>query len=176
MGGGNPLLDQTGALVRSANITFDEETGIGKWSESDFARALRYGVRPDRTVLVYPMVPIPELTEGDAAALYAYLKTVPRMRNAVARPEYRVAADASEGKRLYYRYGCPSCHGNTGVGIADLRQATKHYPTDAAIEAWIRNPSSFKPGTRMPTWDGVIQQSEYPALIEYVKELGRGQS
>lgn len=176
MGGGNPLLDQTGALVRSANITFDEETGIGKWSESDFARALRYGVRPDRTVLVYPMVPIPELTEEDAAALYAYLKTVPRMRNAVARPEYRVAADASEGKRLYYRYGCPSCHGNTGVGIADLRQATKHYPTDAAIEAWIRNPSSFKPGTRMPTWDGVIQQSEYPALIEYVKELGRGQS
>jgi hypothetical protein len=32
--------------------------------------------------------------------------------------------------------------------------------------------SSWKPGTRMPTWDGVIQQSEYPALIEYVKELG----
>jgi hypothetical protein len=24
----------------------------------------------------------------------------------------------------------------------------------------------------MPTWDGVIQESEYPALIDYVKELG----
>ena len=172
MGGGNPLLDQTGALVRSANITSDEETGIGKWSESDFARALRIGVRPDRTVLVYPMSPVPELTEEDAAALYAYLKTVPKVRHAVARPEYRATGDASEGKRLYYRYGCPSCHGDAGVGVADLRQAAKHYPTDAAIEAWIKNPSSFKPGTRMPTWEGVIQQSEFPALIEYVKELG----
>jgi cytochrome c2 len=172
MGGGNPLLDQTGAVVRSANITFDEETGIGKWSEADFVRALRSGVRPDRKVLLYPMLPIPELTEGDSAALYAYLKTVPQIRHAVARAEYRTAADASEGKKLYYRYGCPSCHGDAGVGIADLRQATKHYPTDAAIEAWIKNPSSFKAGTRMPTWDGVIQQSEFPALIEYVKELG----
>lgn len=172
LGGGNPLLDQRGAVVRSANITFDEETGIGKWSESDFARVLRAGVRPDRKVLVYPMSPMPELTQEDAAALYAYLKTVPKIRNAVPRAEYRAAADASEGKKLFYRYGCPSCHGDTGVGIADLRQATKHYPTDAAIEAWIKNPSSFKPGTRMPTWDGVIQQSEFPALIEYVKQLG----
>ncbi len=172
MGGGNPLLDQTGAVVRSANITFDEETGIGKWSESDFARALRSGVRPDRKVLLYPMVPIPELTEEDSAALYAYLKTVPHIRNAVARAEYRTAADATEGKKLYYRYGCPSCHGDAGVGIADLRQATRNYPTDAVLEAWIKNPSSFKPGTRMPTWEGVIQQSEFPALIEYVKELG----
>ncbi len=173
MGGGNSLYDQTGAVVRSANITFDEETGIGKWSEAGFVRALRAGVRPDRKVLLYPMTPIPELTEEDAAALYAYLKTVPRIRNAVARPQYRAAADASEGKKLYYRYGCTSCHGEKGVGIADLRQATQHYPTDAGLEAWIKNPSAFKPGTRMPTWDGVIPESEFPALIEYVKELGR---
>jgi mono/diheme cytochrome c family protein len=133
---------------------------------------LRTGVRPDRTVLVYPMSPMPELTQEDAAALYAYLKTVPQMRNAVPRPEYRAAADASAGKKTYYRYGCPSCHGEAGVGIADLREAGKHYPTDDAIEAWIKNPSSFKPGTRMPTWEGVIQESEFPALIEYVKELG----
>jgi cytochrome c2 len=119
------------------------------------------------------MTPIPELTEEDAAALYAYLKTVPRIRNAVARTEHRAAgADASEGKKLYYRYGCTSCHGEKGVGIADLRQAAQHYPTDAQLEAWVKNPSAFKPGTRMPTWDGVIPESDFPALIAYVKELG----
>ena len=173
MGGGNELRDQSGAIIRSANITFDEETGIGKWSEAEFARAVRDGVRPDKSVLLYPMEMMPELTEEDAGALYAYLKTVPKLRHAVARQEHKVLADASEGKKLYYKYGCVACHGTTGVGIADLRQAAQHYPNDKLLAAWIRNPGTFKPGTKMPTWDGVIPESEYPALIAYVKELGK---
>jgi cytochrome c2 len=32
-GGGNPLLDLEGNIIRSANITFDKETGIGTWTE-----------------------------------------------------------------------------------------------------------------------------------------------
>ncbi len=173
MGGGNPLLDQSDETVRSANITFHERTGIGKWSAADFEKAVRTGVRPDRRVLNYPMVPIPELTSEDTAALYAYLATVPKLDHAVAPPARRVlAADASEGKKLYYHYGCPSCHGEHGVGIGDLRKAVQHYPTDVQLVAWIRNPSSFKPGTKMPTWDGVIAENDYPALVAYVKELG----
>jgi cytochrome c2 len=173
MGGGNPLRDQSGAIIRSANITFDEETGIGKWSEGEFAQALRNGVRPDKSVLLYPMEMAPELTEEDAAALYAYLKTVPKLRHAVARQEHKILADASEGKKLYYKYGCVSCHGTTGVGLADLRQAAQHYPNDKLLAAWIRNPGAFKAGTKMPTWEGVIPEGEYPVLIAYVKELGK---
>ena len=48
-GGGNAMLDQRGETVVTANLTFDEATGIGRWSEEDFDRALRTGVRPDRT-------------------------------------------------------------------------------------------------------------------------------
>jgi mono/diheme cytochrome c family protein len=172
-GGGNALLDQRGETVRTANLTPDEATGIGKWSEEDFDRALRFGVRPDRTVLLYPMLPMPEFSREDTAALYAYLRTVPKRGHAVPRSARApVAADASEGKRLYYRYGCPACHGDNGVGVGDLRKAAEHYPTDAQLVAWIKNPSSFKPGTKMPTWDGVIPEAEYPALVAYVKELG----
>jgi mono/diheme cytochrome c family protein len=173
-GGGNAMLDQRGETIRTANLTFDDATGIGRWSEADFDRALRTGVRPDRTVLLYPMVPMPELTPEDTAALYAYLATVPKIVHAVPRPvRAPVAADASEGKKLYYRYGCPACHGDNGVGVGDLRRAAAHYPTDDQLVAWIKNPSSFKPGTKMPTWDGVIAEADYPALIAYVKELGR---
>jgi cytochrome c2 len=173
-GGGNAMLDQTGETVVTPNITFDEATGIGRWSEEDFDRALRTGVGPDRRVLSFPMVPMPELTREDTAALYAYLGSVPKLVHAVPPPASRpVAADASEGKKLYYKYGCPSCHGDHGVGIGDLRKAAEHYPTDAQLVAWIKNPSSFKPGTKMPTWDGVIAEADYPALIVYVKELGR---
>jgi mono/diheme cytochrome c family protein len=173
-GGGNAMLDQSGQTVVTANITFDEATGIGRWSDEDFDRAIRTGVRPDRRVLSFPMVPMPELTREDTAALYAYLATVPKLVHAVARPAPRaVAADSSDGKKLYYKYGCPSCHGDHGVGIGDLRKAAEHYPTDSQLVAWIKNPSSFKPGTKMPTWDGVISETDYPALIAYVKELGR---
>ena len=41
--------------------------------------------------------------------------------------------------------------------------------------AWVKHPSTFKPGTKMPTWDGVIPDADDPALIAYVKELGAGQ-
>ena len=173
-GGGNAMLDQRGETVVTANLTFDEATGIGRWSEEDFDRAVRTGVRPDRRVLLYPMLPMPDLTREETAALYAYLGTVPKLAHAVARPaRQEVAADASEGKKLYYRYGCPSCHGDHGIGVGDLRQAAVHYPTDAQLVAWIKNPSSFKPGTKMPTWEGVIAEGDYPALLAYVKELGQ---
>ncbi|MGH9364514.1 MAG: c-type cytochrome, partial [Thermoanaerobaculia bacterium] len=126
-GGGNALLDQRGETVVTANITFDQATGIGRWTEEEFDRALRTGVRPDRTVLLYPMEPMPDLTREDTAALYAFLQSVPKRVHAVARPARQpVAADASEGKKLYYKYGCPACHGDQGVGIGDLRQAAAH--------------------------------------------------
>jgi len=173
MGGGNPLRDQSGAIVRSANITSDDETGIGRWSEADFTHAVRDGVRPDKKVLVYPMEMMPELTPDDTAALYAYLKTVPKLKNAVARTEHVATADASEGKKLYYKYGCVACHGQTGAAIADLRQAAQHYPNDKDLIAWIRNPQLVKPGVKMPTWEGIIPDNEYPVLVTYVKELGK---
>ena len=174
MGGGNEMPDLSGTIVHTANLTPDETTGIGKWSEEEFSRAVRTGVRPDRTVVRFPMVPWPELTTEDAGAMYAYLRTVPKIHNDVPRLPHKPApATAADGKALYYVYGCPSCHGHDGVGIGDLRKAVEHYPTDKGLEEWIRHAPRIKPGTRMPEWDGVIREGDYPAIIEYVKELGK---
>lgn len=173
LGGGNPLQDESGQTVFSANLTSDE-TGLAHWSEADFARALRTGIRPDNTVLRYPMTPAPELTPADASAIYAYLRSVPKIHNQVPRKETTpVLAGNDKGRTLYYHYGCNSCHGENGAGIGDLRRATVDYPTDARLEAFIRHAPEFKPGTKMPAWNGIIADSEYPALIEYVRELAR---
>lgn len=62
----------------STNITPDPETGIGQWTSDQFTRALREGVRPDGTHL-YPAFPYTSFTnvsDADAAALFAYLKSV----------------------------------------------------------------------------------------------------
>ena len=85
LGGGNPLVDLTGQPIRSANITSDEETGIGRWSREDFVRALRTGVRPDHTMLRYPMQPRPQLSDAEASSIFDYLRSVPKIHNQVTR-------------------------------------------------------------------------------------------
>ena len=89
LGGGNILNGVDGRPIRSANLTADDETGIGTWSESDFLRALRLGLRPDGTPLRPPMLPMPQLSDDEVAAVYAYLRTVPRIRNPALRPSLR---------------------------------------------------------------------------------------
>jgi mono/diheme cytochrome c family protein len=64
------------------NLTPDE-TGLGGWSEKDIMTAVRTGVRPDGRVLV-PVMPYhnyAKLTDADAGALTAYLKSLKPIRN-----------------------------------------------------------------------------------------------
>src|SRR6195952_1028677 len=74
--GGVPIPTPFGTIY-STNITPDEETGIGRWSEDAFRRALREGVDRDGRHL-YPAFPydhFTRVTEADAKALYAYFMT-----------------------------------------------------------------------------------------------------
>ncbi|MFC7555554.1 c-type cytochrome [Pseudoroseomonas wenyumeiae] len=63
--------------VYSTNITPDPETGIGRWSEAAFQRAMREGVDREGSHL-YPAFPYDHftlVTEADNRAIYAYLMT-----------------------------------------------------------------------------------------------------
>jgi mono/diheme cytochrome c family protein len=172
LGGGNAMPDLSGRIVSSANLTPDAETGIGSWSDDDFVRAVRFGVRPDHSVLVYPMLPMPELSEAEVRDIYAYLRTVPPIHNAVPRPPVSALSEASAGKAAYYRYSCNSCHGDAGVGLYDLRKGGRDFPTDEALIAYVRDPQKLRPGVKMPTWDGVIAEEDYAPLAAYVRSLG----
>ena len=80
------------------------------------------------------MVPYRALDDQEADAIFAYLRTVPPLRNNVKAPEaYVVAGD--RGKQVYYAYGCNGCHGDTGHGQYDLRQGPAKYPTDDELVA-----------------------------------------
>jgi mono/diheme cytochrome c family protein len=75
----------------SANITPDRDTGIGAWSEDEFAAAVRQGVRPDGSLL-YPVMPTENyahMTDADVRALWAYLRSARPVRNAV--PDHRLS-------------------------------------------------------------------------------------
>ncbi len=172
LGGGNRLIGLTGENVYSANLTPHKNTGIGLWTRDEFVRAVREGFRPDDTPVLYPMAPMPELSEAEVGAMYAYLRTVPEIDRAVPRRERPSLAARNEGQEQYYHYGCYACHGDDGLGIADLRKASTKYPTDAELRRWIEDPSAVKPGTKMPTWRGVIQDEHYQPLMAYIRHLG----
>src|SRR5215831_12734927 len=160
MGGGNPVLDLHRRPIPSANLTPDDETGIGRWSEKDFVTALRTGFRPDRSLVRYPMQPLPDLSAEEAGAIYAYLRTIPAIRHPFPRniAPAPTAGAKLDGKRLYEQYGCVSCHGDDGVGVGDLRQSAQHFPTREALRLWIEDAPSVRPGTRMPGWKNVIRE------------------
>ena len=76
--GGRALESPFGTFY-GPNITPHPESGIGRWSEADFLRALHEGRRPDGSHY-YPAFPYPSFTqvsEADARDLWAYLRTLP---------------------------------------------------------------------------------------------------
>ena len=94
LAGGAEYPMPTGGIVRSANLTPDEESGIGKWTEEAFL--LRFKIYADSSVRLPEVrdgdmnTPMPwslysKLTEEDLKAIYAYLKSVQPMSNKVER-------------------------------------------------------------------------------------------
>jgi mono/diheme cytochrome c family protein len=76
-----------GGVVYPPNLTPDPETGLGRWSDAEIARAIRQGQSRDGRPLV-PIMPWPSysvLTEADARALVAYLRSLAPVRHAVPR-------------------------------------------------------------------------------------------
>ncbi len=62
----------------SPNITPDDNTGIGRWSELDFWHALHDGYSRDGTPLypAFPYTNYTRVTRTDADAMFAYLRTL----------------------------------------------------------------------------------------------------
>ena len=69
------------------NLTPDP-TGLGAWTVEEIATALRTGLRPDGSQLApaMPWMNYAALTDQDATAIAAFLKTLPPVSHAVAGP------------------------------------------------------------------------------------------
>jgi mono/diheme cytochrome c family protein len=83
--GGRPIATPFGNLV-SPNITPDQQTGIGSWSDEKFYRSMHDGLSGDEHL--YPAMPYPyytKATRDDVLAIRAYLNSVePVVSNVVS--------------------------------------------------------------------------------------------
>ncbi len=108
--GGRPIETPFGRIV-SSNITPDRETGIGSWTDDDFADALQRGFGKDGH-MIYPAMPYPyytHMTRRDVDAIHAYLKTLKPVHKAVVSDTLPFPLNIRLGMRawnlLYFREG-----------------------------------------------------------------------
>lgn len=151
---------------RAPNITQDKKTGIGGWTDAEIITAVREGKRPDGSQL-FPVMPYPyfnAMTDDDAKALVAFLRTIEPAENAVeGNTTLRVAkvemppiertepkTKSDRGRYLAALMHCGICHRKEGpvlewYGIVDKVDATAAYPAhiDARAPsykpAWLRS-------------------------------------
>lgn len=73
----------------ASNLTPDNETGIGIWTEEMFIKAMRTGKHMGEGRDILPPMPwrsVAALTDEDLKAIFAYLKSVPSIRNQAPQP------------------------------------------------------------------------------------------
>lgn len=94
--GGREFAFPDGGLIRSTNITPDNETGIGQWSEAAFVQRFKAyadsayvppSVKPGEYNTIMPWTMYANMTEQDLSAIYAYLRTVAPIKNTVVKFE-----------------------------------------------------------------------------------------
>jgi mono/diheme cytochrome c family protein len=176
--GGLALPTPFGTLY-STNITPDEETGIGAWSEEAFIRAMRRGLDRAGNHL-YPAFPYDHFTkvsDEDDRALYAYLMTRQPVRYTPPANDLRfpfnIRLAIAGWKLLYFHEGpfqpdagrneawnrgaylaeglghCGSCH--TPRNVLQAEDAARHFGGGEA-EGW--NAYAIDPSSPAPIpWD-----------------------
>ena len=94
LAGGFEFSIGSGGIVRSANITPDNETGIGKLTESEFLQKFKHYndssylnpiIKKNTINTVMPWMMYRNMKEQDLKALFAYIKTFKPIKNVVVK-------------------------------------------------------------------------------------------
>ena len=73
----------------TANLTPDAETGLGKWTQETFIRAIRTGRHEGQGRPILPPMPYMQYrnaTDEDLSAIFSFLQSIPSIRNRVPQP------------------------------------------------------------------------------------------
>jgi mono/diheme cytochrome c family protein len=74
--------------VYAKNLTPDPETGIGRYSDAQIARMMRYAITPEGRATIEPLMPFGNLSEDDLSAVISFLRVQNPVRNPVPANEW----------------------------------------------------------------------------------------
>ncbi|MBR1125976.1 cytochrome c [Bradyrhizobium lablabi] len=167
--------------VYSSNITPDPETGIGRWSEAAFRRAMQSGIDRDGRHL-YPTFPYDHFTnvsDQDNRALYAYLMTrqpahAPARENQLSFP-FNQRVLVAGWKLLFLRHGTyqvdpeQSAEWNHGAYLVEglAHCGSCHTPRNALGAEKARVPFA---GADVDNWHAYAINNQSPAPVPWNAE------
>jgi len=184
----------TGAVQagwRAYNITPDQKSGIGAWSDADLAHYLALGHADGRGTATGPMGEAVDnslqyLKPGDISAMVTYLRTVtpiasadlPEPKPTPAPPSYAqgVAVNADPKGEAVYAGACAGCHDWTGVstgipyatltGVRAVNDPTATNVVQIILSGAHRRAADA--GAVMPAFGGAYSDTEIASLANYV--------
>lgn len=119
--GGHALRTPFGTFY-GPNITRHDKEGIGRWNESDFINAMRFGTRPDGAPYfpAFPYLSYTMVTDNDLTDLWTYLRTIPPNNAPSRKHDLGILFDWRFPLRLWkWLFFTP------GAFVADLKQTNQ---------------------------------------------------
>lgn len=163
---GGWTVDIPPGVFRAPNLTPDMETGIGKLTDGQLARAMRFSVNHNNKAM-FPFMPFQEMSEEDLVAVISYLRSQAPVKNKIEPTEYSVLGKAlilfgafkptapahtppksvqvdstvAYGEYIAHRVAnCVGCHTNrdlkTGEAIGPLFAGGLQLPADKMSEGY----------------------------------------
>jgi mono/diheme cytochrome c family protein len=176
---------------RAYNITADQKSGIGAWSEADLAHYLAIGHADGRGTATGPMGEAVDnslqyLTQSDIGAMVRYLRTVspvatsdlpePKANPAPSSYSQGAAAALDSRGRAVYAGACAGCHDWSGVspvlpyatltGARSVNDPTATNVVQIILTGAHRHSSDAGPA--MPAFGGAYSNAEIASLANYV--------
>ena len=98
----NPMGNQRPGIVFPPNLTPDEKTGLGSWSDQQIADALRLGAgrHTGRRIVIMPWQGYNKMTDEDVAAIVAYLRSIKPVRHKV--PDEVLPGQETDSPFVYF--------------------------------------------------------------------------
>jgi mono/diheme cytochrome c family protein len=126
----------------SRNLTGDVETGLGRWSEAEIAKAIREGRARGRLLNIWgmPWMFLHRLTDADARAIATFLKTLPPVRNAIPDPLHYGSLETLAVKLTRTLHAVPPKCSHTPRGIS-ARPAAARRAMSPSVCWWRRSGS-----------------------------------
>ncbi|MBR9998224.1 MAG: cytochrome c [Cyclobacteriaceae bacterium] len=75
-------------VISPANLTPDETTGIGRYTDGQLFRMMRHAVKPDGTATISLMMPFWNMADDDLVAIVSYLRSMDPVFNEVPAPKW----------------------------------------------------------------------------------------
>jgi len=177
---------------RAYNLSSDESSGIGSWSEADLAHYLSTGHSMDRGSAFGPMaeavhLSFAKMTPSDINAIVEYVRSVPAVNSpdlpapkaepASADPSQGIAMDQNARGREFFAGACAGCHGWTGANslvthstLVGTRAVNDPTATNVAL-AVLRGASALPPSNDiavMPAFGAAYSDNDIAAVSNYV--------